>query len=102
MTPRPATTRKVRCLIGAATAIAGFLTLLAISEAFGENDPSMSAMLVAATLGAGLSGLLFAPLFGHVKPCDDGLLVVGASVLATALGSFLGGMIWAVIGFFSF
>lgn len=88
-----------RIVIAVATALAGAITMFAILRAFATNDPSPMTLYAGAATGAGLSGMLFASLFGRSGSNYGVLLAVLAAILATGLGSFLGGITWAVLGF---
>lgn len=72
--------------------------MIAIIWAMRETDPSENSMVAGAAIGAGLSGFLFAGLFGRHGSRDEMLLAVAGAFLATGLGSFLGGMIWVPLG----
>lgn len=95
----PRTSRIERIVIAAVTALAGVVTMVAILHAFDTSDPSPATMIIGAAWGAGLSGLLFASLFGRRQRVNGWLMAVLAAVLATGLGSFLGGVTWAILGF---
>ncbi len=88
-----------RLVIAAATALAGVMTMVAILLAIHASNPSAATMMTGAGSGAGLSGLLFATFFGRRGSSRGWLLAILASVLSTGLGSFLGGVIWAGMGF---
>lgn len=88
------TARLSRWIMAAAIAAAGAATMVVILAILGDFDDSATIMIVSAALGAGLAGLVFAGLFGRTQSKRDwGFFALGA-VLATALGSFLGGAIW--------
>ncbi len=70
------------------------ISILAAMDEFGDES---SVMILAAAIGAAFAGYLFAGFFGHRRRDTDWVLFATGSVLATALGSFLGGMCWGLI-----
>lgn len=93
----PKTPRLTRWIIAAAVAAAGAATMVVILVILGDLEDDGAVMIVSAALGAGLAGLLFAGMFGRMERKRDwGFFALGA-VLATSLGSFLGGAIWGVM-----
>ncbi len=97
MTYLPDTPRPVRYLTALATAFAGLFTMIAILVAMGEGGGPGNPMLAGAFLGAGCSGLALAGMLGHRQ--EDGGIWIGVlgAILATGLGSFLGGGFWAFL-----
>ena len=93
----PVTSRDTRWIIAGAVALAGALTMAVILMTMSALEETGSVMLVSAAVGAGISGFLFAGFFGQIRRAMDWLLFAVGSVLATALGSFLGGVFWGLL-----
>ena len=84
-----------RIATAAGLGLSGVITMTAILVAANEwRWPDAAIYLGAAAFGAAFSALAVSRFFGHPHASGWALAVFG-SVLATTLGSFLGGLIWA-------
>ena len=96
----PETPRPIRFLIAAAISAAGAATMVAILWAMGDiGSDDVAAMVPSAMIGAAISGYVFAGFFGQWRRRVDWLLTIAGAILATGLGSFLGGVCWGLVGF---
>lgn len=93
----PRTSLFARVVIAIATSIAGITTMIAILVAMNGSFAEDKIMLPSAAFGALLSGFAFVAFFGQFRKSKGWLLATAGSLLATALGSFLGGVVWGIL-----
>ena len=85
--------RLARLGIAASLAVTGAVLMLAILVVLEGTATEMAIMVPPAAIGAFLSGGLLAGLFGQNDKAGWLWALLGA-LLATTLGSFIGGLIW--------
>lgn len=92
----PPTPLIARLCTAAALSVAGAMVMIAILVSLGDGLQDAETFLPSAALGALLSGLLFAGFFGK-SGRKASLWCLAGALLATGLGSFLGGVSLGVI-----
>lgn len=97
----PPTPRAVRLRIAGATALAGMVVMYVVLVAFGEPQPlewqdDEVWMFPSAAVGAFAGGYATAGLAGLRADLFKRLLALVGFLIATAIGSAIGGAVWAV------
>ena len=90
--------------MAACHAIAGVVVMVAILAAldmiYGDRPSDVGSTIVCAGIGAAVGGYVFAGLYGFCDGPKDWIKALIGAILATALGSFLGGAIWPFTALF--